>query len=50
MASRGERRAVVTDSGRRGLTDGNGPPEVNHAHHLDELLHGDPDPPRGDEG
>jgi hypothetical protein len=34
-----------TDSGRLGWTDGTGPPEINHAHHPDELLHGDPDPP-----
>ncbi len=44
-ASRGEWHTVVTDSGRLGWTDGNGPPEINHAHHPDELLRGDPDPP-----
>jgi hypothetical protein len=47
-ASRGELRTVVTESGRLGWTDGSGPPEINHAHHPDELLNGDPDPP-GDE-
>ncbi len=31
--------------GRLGWTDGTGPPEINHAHHPDELLRGDPDPP-----
>jgi len=36
---------VVTASGRLGWTDGSGPPEINHAHHPDELLRGDPDPP-----
>ncbi|ORA19443.1 HNH nuclease [Mycobacterium arosiense ATCC BAA-1401 = DSM 45069] len=46
--SRGEWRTVVADNGRLGWTDGNGPPEVNHAHHPDELLRGDPDPPEGD--
>ncbi|MGH3561239.1 MAG: DUF222 domain-containing protein, partial [Mycobacterium sp.] len=45
MASRGELRTQVTDSGRLGWTDGTGPPQVNHAHHPDELLRGDPDPP-----
>ena len=44
-ASRGELRTEVTDSGRLGWTNGNGPPEINHAHHPDELLRGDPDPP-----
>jgi len=47
-ASRGEWRTVVSDNGRLGWTDGSGPPEINHAHHPDELLPGDPDPP--DEG
>jgi hypothetical protein len=45
MASRGELRTRVVD-GRLAWTDGAGPPEVNHAHHPDELLRGDPDPPR----
>lgn len=31
--------------GRLGWTDRTGPPEINHAHHPDELLRGDPDPP-----
>ena len=42
---RGEQRTVVGDNGRLGWTDGKGPPVVNHAHHPDELLRGDPDPP-----
>jgi len=46
-ASRGEWRTEVTDSGRLGWTRGSGPPEINHAHHPDELLRGDPDPPAG---
>ena len=45
MASRGELHTIVTTSGRLGWTDGSGPPEINHAHHPDELLRGDPDPP-----
>ncbi|MGO9158577.1 13E12 repeat family protein [Mycobacterium sp.] len=44
-ASRGEQRTEVTESGRLGWTDGSGPPEINRAHHPDELLRGDPDPP-----
>ncbi|MGA8332761.1 MAG: HNH endonuclease signature motif containing protein [Mycobacterium sp.] len=44
MESRGELRTQVVD-GRLGWTDGTGPPEINHAHHPDELLRGDPDPP-----
>jgi hypothetical protein len=47
MESRGELRTEVVN-GRLGWTDGTGPPEINHAHHPDELLDGDPDPP-GDE-
>ena len=45
MDSRGELRTEVVEGGRLGWTDGTGPPEVNHAHHPDELLDGDPDPP-----
>jgi hypothetical protein len=45
MVSRGEAHTVVTEQGRLGWTDGTGPPEVNHAHHPDELLRGDSDPP-----
>jgi Domain of unknown function (DUF222) len=44
MASRGELHTQVVN-GRMGWTDGSGPPEINHAHHPDELLRGDPDPP-----
>jgi hypothetical protein len=44
MQSRGELRTEVVN-GRLGWTDGTGPPEINHAHHPDELLRGDPDPP-----
>jgi Domain of unknown function (DUF222) len=44
-ASRGDWHTVVTDNGRLGWTDGSGPPEINHAHHPEELLRGDPDPP-----
>ena len=49
-ASRGDWHTVVTDSGRLGWTNGSGPPQINHAHHPEELLRGDPDPPDQDEG
>jgi hypothetical protein len=45
MATRGELRTQVTASGRLGWTDRTGPPQINHAHHPEELLHSDPDPP-----
>lgn len=38
-------RTEVTDTGRLAWTDGIRPPEVNHAHHPEELLRSDPDPP-----
>jgi hypothetical protein len=44
MASRGQAHTVVTQSGRLGWTDGTGPPEINHAHHPNELLHKNSDP------
>ncbi|HET9876342.1 MAG TPA: 13E12 repeat family protein [Mycobacterium sp.] len=47
-ASCGEWQTVVTDTGRLGWTNGSGPPQINHAHHPDELLRGDPDPPAPD--
>ncbi|WP_102142247.1 13E12 repeat family protein [Mycobacterium hubeiense] len=43
----GQLHTEVTDNGRLGWTDGTGPPEINHAHHPEELLRGDPDPPEG---
>lgn len=46
--SRGEWRTSVGDDGRLAWTDGNGPPQINRAHHPDELLRGDPDPPEND--
>lgn len=45
LASRGVLRTEVTESGRLGWTDGTGPLMVNRAHHPEEMLHGDPDPP-----
>ncbi|UQX10940.1 13E12 repeat family protein [Candidatus Mycobacterium methanotrophicum] len=48
MATRGELRTQTTASGRLGWTDGAGPPQINHAHHPEELLRGDPDPPENE--
>jgi Domain of unknown function (DUF222) len=48
-ASRGEWRTEVTGNGRLGWRRGSGPLEVNQAHHPEELLGGDPDPPGEDE-
>ncbi len=45
----GRWHTLVTDTGRLAWTDGTSPPEINHAHHPDELLRGDPDPPREEE-
>nr|WP_046283490.1 HNH endonuclease signature motif containing protein [Mycobacterium sp. UM_NZ2] len=39
---------TIPTNGRLGWTDGTGPPQINHAHHPEELLRGDTDPP-GDE-
>ena len=48
QVSKGQWQTVITDSGRLGWTDGTGAPEINHAHHPDELLRNDPDPPDKD--
>jgi hypothetical protein len=44
----GHYQTSVTDTGRLAWTDGTRPPEINHAHHPEELLHGDTDPPECD--
>lgn len=49
-ASDGRWHTSVTDNGRLGWTDGTGPPQINHAHHPEELLRGDSDPPDEDDG
>lgn len=43
--SDGHWETSVTDTGRLAWTDGSTPPEINHAHHPEELLRGDSDPP-----
>ncbi|MBV8927514.1 MAG: HNH endonuclease [Mycobacteriaceae bacterium] len=35
----------IADTGRLAWTDGTDPPDINRAHHPDELLRGNPDPP-----
>jgi hypothetical protein len=45
LVSEGHWKTEVTGTGRLAWTDGSAAPAVNHAHHPDELLSGDPDPP-----
>lgn len=44
--TKGRWQTTVTDTGRLAWTNGTRPPDINHAHHPDELLHNDPDPPQ----
>ncbi|OBH00348.1 MULTISPECIES: 13E12 repeat family protein [unclassified Mycobacterium] len=44
-ATRGDYHTEVTDTGRLAWTNGTTPPAINHAHHPEELLHSNPDPP-----
>lgn len=41
----GRIHTTVTEHGRLAWTDGTTPPRINRAHHPDEMLRGDPDPP-----
>jgi len=45
LVTKGHRQTIITDTGRLAWTDGTQPPEINHAHHPEELLRGDTDPP-----
>jgi len=53
LITNGHQQTTVTDTGRLAWTDGWGhlplagdkPPEINHAHHPEELLRGNTDPP-----
>jgi hypothetical protein len=49
LVTEGHQQTIVTDTGRLAWTDGSRPPEINHAHHPEELLRGDTDPPDDDE-
>ena len=44
----GHYQTSVTDTGRLAWTDGTTAPQINHAHHPEELLRGNPDPPEND--
>jgi hypothetical protein len=41
----GHYHTTVTATGRLAWTDATTPPEINHAHHPEELLHTNTDPP-----
>ncbi|BBY95982.1 hypothetical protein MGALJ_56510 [Mycobacterium gallinarum] len=43
--SKGRWHTTITDTGRLAWTNGTRPPDINHAHHPEELLRSDPDPP-----
>jgi hypothetical protein len=45
----GHYQTTVTEAGRLSWTDGATPPDVNHAHHPEELFRGDSDPRDGHE-
>lgn len=47
LVTEGRWSTEATASGRLAWTDGNRPPDINHAHHPEELLQTDPDPPDG---
>jgi hypothetical protein len=49
LVTDGHYQTSVTDTGRLAWTDGLEPPEINHAHHPEELLRGDSDPPDDNE-
>ena len=49
LLTSGHYRAEVTDTGRLVWTDGTQPPDINHGHDPEELLHGNTDPPDEDE-
>jgi hypothetical protein len=40
LVTNGHQHTTVTDTGRLAWTDGTRPPEINHAHHPEELLRG----------
>lgn len=44
----GRQHTTVTKTGRLAWTGGADPSQTNHAHHPEELLRGDPDPPEDD--
>ncbi|GAC1408324.1 MAG: HNH endonuclease signature motif containing protein [Mycobacterium sp.] len=49
LITNGNYHTTVTSTGRLAWTDHTTPPQINHAHHPEELLHGNTDPPANDE-
>jgi hypothetical protein len=49
LIDKGYRTTEITETGRLAWTDGTKPPDINHAHHPDEILHSDTDPPQDEE-
>jgi hypothetical protein len=49
LITEGHYHTEVIDTGRLAWTDGTAPPDINHAHHPEELLHGNTDSPDDDE-
>jgi hypothetical protein len=45
LITNGHYQTTITDTGRLAWTDGTRPPEIIHAHHPEELLRGNTDPP-----
>jgi hypothetical protein len=45
----GHYQTEVTDTGRLAWTEGTTPPDINHAHHPEELLRGNTDPPEDED-
>jgi hypothetical protein len=45
LVTDGHHHTTITDTGRLAWTDGTTSPHINHAHHPEELLRGDTDPP-----
>ncbi len=46
LLTAGHHSATVTTAGRLAWTNSQSPPQINHAHHAEELLQADPDPPQ----
>ena len=49
LITNGTDHTTVTGTGRLAWTDHTTPPQINHAHHPEELLHGNTDLPANDE-
>ena len=49
LVTTGHHHTEVTETGRLAWTDRTQPPDISHAHHPEELLHGNTVPPDEDE-